>query len=166
VSRLFEQSKPRNASPRKGQQLPEQVRQSTSRPVKLQTVSCWQLEEPSMTGAPARCDVLEGVLSIFTPQDTASPTNPAQLSNFQPRDHQFKPIQLHPRKDSIRHRLGGGGPSGEAHATMIVVLSGQDCTLAKDTAAGHRIPSPYAVYRHLNGVEVSHERATRERCSR
>jgi hypothetical protein len=51
-------------------------------------------------------------------------------------------------------------------ATMIVALSGQDCTLAKDTAAGQTIPSPYAVYRHLNGVEVSHERATRERCSR
>jgi hypothetical protein len=116
-----------------------------------------------MTGASARCDGLEGVLSIFTPQDTASPTNPAQLST--PRSP-FKPIQLHPRKDSIRHRLGGGGPSGEAHATMIVVLSGQDCTLANDTAAGKTIPSPYAVYRHLNGVEVSHERATRERCSR
>jgi hypothetical protein len=96
VSRLFEQSKPRKASPRKGQQLPEQVRLSASRPVKLQTVSCWQLEEPSMTGAPARCDVLEGVLSIFTPQDTASPTNPAQLST--PRS----PVQTHPASPSQR----------------------------------------------------------------
>jgi hypothetical protein len=118
-----------------------------------------------MTGPPPGVMAWRGSFLFSLLKIPSRPAQQIQL-NFQPRDHRFKPIQLHPRKDSICHRLGGGGPSGEAHATMIVVLSGQDCTLAKDTAAGQTIPSPYAVYKHLSTVEVSHERATRERCSR
>ena len=74
-----------------------------------------------------------------------------------------------PFGDNQGHSDGRGAGSNRDYlvgATMIGSLSGQDCTQARDTAAGQTIPSPYAAYMHLNSVEVSHERAIRERCSR
>jgi hypothetical protein len=67
------------------------------------------------------------------------------------------------------HSDGRGARSNRYYlvgATMIGSLSGQTVGKPGTQQPGQTIPSPYAAYRHLNSVEVSHERAIRERCSR